>query len=230
MNARRNAPAREACPARKLRGRPPVITSEHLLDIAREVFLERGIRATTAEVAERAGVSEGTIFHRFKSKDALFRAAMRFDPEQMPEPFANLPRGGTGDLRATLLQVGNGMLAIGRTAIPMMMMSWSNPTGEFSFDKLMERPQGYRKAFYKLRDFFAEEVAARRLAADPEALARIFMGSLHHFCMVELIFANEQAPRRLGPNAYVEALVDLIVQGASAPRKHRSSSSSSSTP
>src|SRR6186713_3255009 len=64
------------------RGRPPVIDSARLLAVAREVFLERGIRATTLEVAERAGVSEGSIFHRFKSKEGLFAAAMNFDGEE----------------------------------------------------------------------------------------------------------------------------------------------------
>lgn len=215
------------CPLRKLRGRPPIISSEALLAIAREVFLERGIRATTAEVAERARVSEGTIFHRFKSKDALFRAAMQFDPDRIPEPLASLPEGGRGDLRATLLDVGTRMLALGRVAVPMMMMSWSNPAGEYALDKLITRPHGYRKAFQKLRTFFAEEVSAGRLRADPDALSRIFMGSLHHFCMTELFFSPEQqhqqqqqgAPspggQSSGARAYVESLVDLLVRGAS---------------
>ena len=43
-----------------------MISKERLLVVAREVFLELGIRATTLEVAMRAGVAEGTIFHRFK--------------------------------------------------------------------------------------------------------------------------------------------------------------------
>src|SRR6188768_4305807 len=67
------------------RGRPPSIDSEQLLSVAREVFLERGIRATTLEVAVRAGVSEGALFHRFKNKEGLFRAAMELPAEQVPE-------------------------------------------------------------------------------------------------------------------------------------------------
>jgi len=45
--------------------RPPVITEERILDAARGVFLKKGIRATTAEVAKRAGIAEGSIFNRF---------------------------------------------------------------------------------------------------------------------------------------------------------------------
>ena len=62
-------PPTELPASRPSRGRPPTITSERLLDVARDVFLECGIRATTQDVAERAGVSEGVLFHRFKSKD-----------------------------------------------------------------------------------------------------------------------------------------------------------------
>lgn len=213
--AERSAAPAPAPSAPKLRGRPPVITSEHLLDIARAVFLERGIRATTAEVAERANISEGTIFHRFKSKDALFRAAMRFDPDQMPEPFLRLPEGGVGDLRATLIDLGTRMLAIGRIALPMMMMSWSNPAGDYSIDKLINRPHGYRRALQRLLAFFAAEVEAGRLRADPEALARMFMGSLHHYCMTELIFSGESPQKKLPPTTYVESLVDVMLDGAS---------------
>ena len=70
---------------RPRRGRPRSIDSEQLLTVAREVFLERGIRATTLEVAVRAGVSEGALFHRFKNKEGLFRAAMELPAEQVPE-------------------------------------------------------------------------------------------------------------------------------------------------
>jgi hypothetical protein len=39
--------------------RPVTISDEQILDAARAVFTEKGPRATTAEIAERAGVSEG---------------------------------------------------------------------------------------------------------------------------------------------------------------------------
>lgn len=48
--------------------RPVAIHDPTILDAAREVFLLRGAAATTAEVARRAGVSEGSIFKRYRTK------------------------------------------------------------------------------------------------------------------------------------------------------------------
>src|SRR6188768_505357 len=103
-NSSRRTPAAGSAEARsqtvRPRGRPPVISSERLLEVAREVFLELGIRATTAEVASRAGIAEGTIFHRFKSKEELFHAAMNVDPNAVVSLVEELrARAGVGELR-----------------------------------------------------------------------------------------------------------------------------------
>ena len=49
-----------------------------LLDAALELFVEKGFAATRVEeVAARAGVSKGTLFLYFPSKDELFKAVVR---------------------------------------------------------------------------------------------------------------------------------------------------------
>lgn len=178
------------------------------------MFLERGIRATTADVAERAGISEGAIFHRFRSKDALFRAAMRFDPEQLPDVIATLPsRVGEPDLRATLVDVATRMLEVGRVALPVMMMSWSNPAGEYALAKLPKRTSGYGRVLRAVRAFFEGEVESGRLRpAAPDLLARIFMGSLHHYCWSEILLGSSGAT---SPRDFAEGLVDVLFRAAS---------------
>ncbi len=61
--------------------RPLKYTDEEILAVAAEVFLEQGASATTALIAKRAGVSEGILFKRFKTKEALFEAALMSDRE-----------------------------------------------------------------------------------------------------------------------------------------------------
>jgi AcrR family transcriptional regulator len=205
-----------------------LISDTQILDVAREVFLSRGIQATAEEVAERANVSEGTIFHRFKSKDALFRAAMRFDPDAMPVFVESLARRvGKGDLRERLLHFANRMLELGRTAVPVMMMSWSNPTGEYRLEKLLGRRDGYQRAFRAVCDFFSRELSARQLHRQKaELLARIFMGSLHHYCMSELFAAVSASSA--ARSEFTVGLVDVLLtaagyDGESAPKLRKTS-------
>lgn len=52
---------------------------------AAEVFAERGLDASTAEIAERAGVGEATVYRRFPTKDALVTAIVATHMEEMLE-------------------------------------------------------------------------------------------------------------------------------------------------
>jgi AcrR family transcriptional regulator len=47
---------------------------DRIIAAAVEVFAERGLEASTAEIAQRAGVGEATLFRRFPSKDDLIIA------------------------------------------------------------------------------------------------------------------------------------------------------------
>ena len=69
--------AREAEPAPR-RGRRKEARPGELLDAALDLFVEKGFAATRSEeVAARAGVSKGTLFLYFASKEELLKAAVR---------------------------------------------------------------------------------------------------------------------------------------------------------
>ncbi len=69
---------------------------------AAEVFAERGLDAATAEIAERAGVGEATVYRRFPTKDALITAIIATKMEETleiaaecllePDPWRGLER------------------------------------------------------------------------------------------------------------------------------------------
>jgi AcrR family transcriptional regulator len=193
-------------PVAQKRGRPPVISSERLLEVAREVFLELGIRATTAEVATRAGIAEGTIFHRFKSKEELFRAAMQFDPEEILVFIERLPSLAGGDLRQTLHDFADQFIRFGRVAVPVMMMSWSNPDAQSCGD----RGARHKRVISAITAFFAAEMQSGRLrVGNPELPARMLLGSLHQFCMSEL-FARDALG--LSPSEFTSQVVDVLLR------------------
>ncbi len=48
-------------------------TRSHILDVAGELFAQRGYDATSvADICERAGVTKGAFYHHFASKQAVF--------------------------------------------------------------------------------------------------------------------------------------------------------------
>lgn len=57
-------------PARALRA-DAARNRESLLAAAEEVFAERGVEASVADIARRAGVAKGTVFRHFASKEDL---------------------------------------------------------------------------------------------------------------------------------------------------------------
>jgi len=64
---------------------------EQILAAALEVFAEKGFHATrVSDVAARAGVSQGTIYWYFPSKEELFRAAFMSLMESMMTPFGEI--------------------------------------------------------------------------------------------------------------------------------------------
>jgi AcrR family transcriptional regulator len=50
---------------------------DRIVEVAREVFREKGYDASLDEVAKRAGVGPGTLYRHFPSRDALLDAIMQ---------------------------------------------------------------------------------------------------------------------------------------------------------
>jgi AcrR family transcriptional regulator len=198
------------------RGRPPSIDSEHLLAVAREVFLEQGIRATTFEVAARAGVSEGVLFHRFKSKEGLFSAAMEFDREAAPRRLLQAIEAIEGlEVHDAIVQLATTLLEVGRVALPILMMSWSNPQPCTApiFDK---KRSNFRDVLKGLAAYFERQMDAGKLRRmDGEVLARTLLGAIHHFGMTRILLEGDDAAV-MPEGMFVRGLADLILNGAAS--------------
>jgi len=84
------------------RGRRKEARPGELLDAALDLFVEKGFAATRSEeVAARAGVSKGTLFLYFPSKEELFKAVVRENMSgrfgEWEQEFATF-EGSTADL------------------------------------------------------------------------------------------------------------------------------------
>src|SRR3954462_5411979 len=82
------------------RSRKGVQTRARLLDAAKEIFEENGfLDARISDIAERAGLSHGSFYHYFDSKEQVFREVAEALDEQLSEPMEsvvfNASAGGT---------------------------------------------------------------------------------------------------------------------------------------
>lgn len=66
-------------------------TRARLLEAAKEVFEEHGfLDARVTDIAERAGVSHGSFYHYFESKEQIFREVAALVDEQLSEPLGSV--------------------------------------------------------------------------------------------------------------------------------------------
>ena len=199
-------------PEKPRRGGPPKSDPAHILKVAREVFLARGIRATTQEVAERAGVSEGSIFYRFKSKEGLFREAMEVSEDDMPSlVLVALSSMNSESIEESLQTLGQALIDIARVGLPLMMMSWSNPTVGSACDE--PNALKFREIVTRLSSYFEAQMDAGRLRRmDSEIIARSFLGAIHHYCMSRM-FAEEYGLHVIPEGMFIRGHVDLLLRG-----------------
>ena len=118
-----------------------------ILTAALELFVERGFAATKlADVARRAGVTKGTVYLYFDSKEALFKALVRetiVPALASGEQLVAEHRGSAADLVGRLIR--NWWACIGETrlsGIPKLMMAEAGnfpALARFFYDEVISR-------------------------------------------------------------------------------------------
>jgi len=192
--------------------RPTTIQNETILTAARELFLERGVQATTSELASRAGVSEGTLFKRFGSKERLLRAAVEGYAGEIPWMQGVQESVGKGDIEQNLVMLAERGIQFFRSLIPLLMQAWSAGDGVMPLSFRQPNPPPLR-ALRTLSAYLDAEMSLGRLRrVDPELAARAFMGSLMHYAFFEL-FMHGHTPPLMAVSVYAKRLVGLLWGG-----------------
>ena len=111
-------------------------TRQILIDAAAEVFLKRGFaRATTKDIAQTAGLAEGTIYRHFEDKHALFHEVFLARVGETAEELGRFPeRAGQGTVHDNLDDL---LVLVGRMvehASSLMASLWADPEVAASFE------------------------------------------------------------------------------------------------
>jgi AcrR family transcriptional regulator len=191
-------------------GRPPLTSNDALIIVAREVFLERGIRMTTAEVAARAGVSEGVLFKRFGSKVNLLRCAAR--SHTTSENI--LPLGPTEAFtEATFAEFGERVFAHLRIIVPMAIMSWAHLMEEMQ--EPGNGPPPPVRATAEMHNLFLKQIELGVFRAhDAGVLARMFCGTLWHTAFLEVVWPEGVGPAKA--DVFLKEFSNLVFHGVAA--------------
>ncbi|UBV44888.1 TetR/AcrR family transcriptional regulator (plasmid) [Deinococcus taeanensis] len=191
--------------------RPRQITDAQIVEAAHEVFLEQGFGATTAAIARRAGVSEGTLFNRFASKEDLFVAAIGLNDYGQWRA-ALLAQVGTGDVRRNLERALLTMLREAAGLVPKLMVMFSrghDPSHNLILQRLDDPMRADANALAAYLQGEVQLGRVRPLDADVTALSVV--GALTHFVHREQMLPSTQGA--LDAGRFVRGLMDVLWPG-----------------
>jgi TetR/AcrR family transcriptional repressor of mexJK operon len=144
-----------------------------ILEVATDLFLAEGYGSTSIEaVAERAGISKRTFYHRFNDKAALFAAVVHEIIEQIrPPPEVALVEGATlrDVLRRLAGMILHAALAPRALALHRLVMAESARFPELA--RAVGGDGATREATALISGLLARELRRPKLSAEARAFA-----------------------------------------------------------
>ena len=192
--------------------RPPKITNEEILAAARQVFLEEGVSASTLAIAEKAGISEASIFKRFATKKALFMEAMGISetPKWVKALSSKTP---TANIKSELVEICEQMLAFYQEVLQrvMMMMNRGNLA--------LPPPPPQVRDTQLLSEFLDRAIALGYLrTCDSITVAHMITGAISNYVITENIRRTPipmpfATPKLIEPKLFIHNLIETLWAG-----------------
>ncbi|WP_185981637.1 TetR/AcrR family transcriptional regulator [Skermania sp. ID1734] len=195
----------ESSPAR--RGRPPTGGREQILAAAYDLLNEKGIaKLTTKAVAERAGVSEGSIFYHFKDRAGMLSAV--FEAALLPLAQFRERGAGSDELRPTLLGFTAAVEEFLQRAVVIMFAAQADTELKSELTSYLgEHDLGPQRGVRIIGEFLAKLQDGSQIRADIDPHTAAFM--LLSSCMLRV-----SHPRLIGHSRGVpsrEQVVDQLI-------------------
>jgi AcrR family transcriptional regulator len=199
--------------------RLPKITNDEILAAARQVFLEEGAGASTLTIAEKAGISEASIFKRFATKQALFLAAMGIS--ETPQWVKDLPRRQpTAAIKSELTQLCHEMVAFYQKVLPRVLMMMVQNKQPFP----PPFPPPPMRDTNLLAGFLERAIAQGYIqSGNAKVIAHMIIGAIVNYVIMTTIankfpFPLPFQPPSVDPDTFVEQLIETVWMGIAPDR------------
>ncbi len=195
--------------------RLPKITNDEILAAARQVFLAEGVGASTLTIAEKAGISEASIFKRFATKQALFLAAMGIS--ETPQWVKDLPRRQpTAAIKSELSQICREMVAFYQKVLPRVLMMMAQNKQPF--------PPPPMRDTNLLAGFLERAIAQGYIqSGNAKVIAHMIVGAIVNYVIMTTIANKISIPLpftspSVDPDTFVEQLIETVWTGIAPDR------------
>ena len=189
--------------------RPRQVTDDALLSAARDCFLEQGPGCSTNVIAQRAGVSQATLFKRFGTKDDLLLAALL--PRGYESIFGKMEGGPDArPAREQLIEIGHAFVGFFEAMVPCMAVLHAAGASAQGREWTVDDPPIRGRLL--LADWMRRATAAgllRRFDADAMSIALI--GAFQTVAFRRHVLGDDPFPD--GSASYLDALIDAILGG-----------------
>ncbi len=179
------------------------LTRQRLIRTALELFTTRGYHGTTtAQIAKKAGIAEGTIYRHFASKqqliNELYRAAQRWATKVTQEPARDRD---AGPARARLTAVAQGLIEGAAHDTAVVKLGLLEPPDAILDDESRKTEREFRLALERI---VAEGKAQGSVRAGAvEIWADIWLATISH--ALEKVVAGDWKPADTGVRLVIEA-------------------------
>lgn len=192
------------------------VRSQELTDAALSLFVEKGFAATRLdEIAARAGVSKGTLYLYFDSKEALFLAVIREGIVPLLEEGRKLIDAHADDPLTLLREYIYGWWALlGSTTlggVPKLMISEAQNFPDVAQYYLEEVIQPGRAQLQEVLERGVAKGVFR--AIDVEMMTHILIAPLLHLVLWRHSFAACCSAAALDPQRYLDSAIDMVIEG-----------------
>jgi AcrR family transcriptional regulator len=193
--------------------RPPKITNEEILAAARQVFLEQGEGGSTLEIAQKAGISEASIFKRFSTKQALFLAAIGISETSQYVKLLS-SQTPTTEIRSELTEICTQMLGFYQEVMPRVMMMMTKTKS--SLPPLVPPPFRDVRLFAGYLD---RAIAQGQIKpCDSVTVAHAIVGAINSYAMTQTIANTIPSPlpfilpklKSSEPTTFIHNLIETL--------------------